>query len=230
MDGVWTGFSMSDFGQQMRRRTADVPEIHFTILDAAGISPTLVLDHNAKTKEKENWVFFKTWASEFAMLHMQVVLLMSLWEQYWNLAIDQYQSWDNLQNQRLRAQNLIWPHKNSKKRRLLLGLKLNFSEWILLLLINCQKKSWCKVFTSWPRLVWSNSRYKSDEDRRIQRDLNSVFKHGYKKNRSIENAVDKRTEFAEEFRKNCNAQGIQIHSTLSETKASFNERKIRSLK
>ena len=51
-----------------------------------------------------------------------------------------------------------------------------------------------------------------------------------KKNRSIENAVDKRTEFAEKFRKNCNAQGIQIHSTLSETKASFNERKIRSLK
>ena len=42
--------------------------------------------------------------------------------------------------------------------------------------------------------------------------------------------VDKGTEFAGEFRKFCTAEGIQVDSTMSETKAAFAERTIRSLK
>ena len=42
--------------------------------------------------------------------------------------------------------------------------------------------------------------------------------------------VDKGTEFAGEFKKLCKAEGIQIHSTMSETKAAYAERTIRSLK
>ena len=42
--------------------------------------------------------------------------------------------------------------------------------------------------------------------------------------------VDKGSEFAGEFKKLCKAEGIQIYSTLSETKAAFAERTIRSLK
>ena len=38
------------------------------------------------------------------------------------------------------------------------------------------------------------------------------------------------TEFAGEFKKLCKAEGIQFYSTLSETKAAFAERTIRSLK
>ena len=41
--------------------------------------------------------------------------------------------------------------------------------------------------------------------------------------------VDKGTEFAGEFIKPCKAEGIQIYSTMSETKAAFVERTIRSL-
>ena len=44
------------------------------------------------------------------------------------------------------------------------------------------------------------------------------------------NWVDKGTVFAGEFKKLCEAEGIQIYSTLSETKAAFAERTIRSLK
>ena len=36
--------------------------------------------------------------------------------------------------------------------------------------------------------------------------------------------VDKETEFAGEFEKLCKAEGIQIYSTMSETKAAFAER------
>ena len=42
--------------------------------------------------------------------------------------------------------------------------------------------------------------------------------------------VDKGTEFAGECKKLCKAQGLQIYSTMSEIKAAFAERTIRSLK
>ena len=50
-----------------------------------------------------------------------------------------------------------------------------------------------------------------------------------KKNRT-KKWVDKGTEFAGEFKKFCKAEGIQIYFTMSETKAAFAERTIRSLK
>ena len=42
--------------------------------------------------------------------------------------------------------------------------------------------------------------------------------------------VDKGTEFAGAFKKFCSAEGIQVYSTMSETKAAFPERTMRSLK
>ena len=45
-----------------------------------------------------------------------------------------------------------------------------------------------------------------------------------------ENWVDKGTEFAGEFKKLFKAEGTQIYSTVSETKAAFAERTIQSLK
>ena len=59
LDGVDTGVLISDFTQQLRRKNADLPDIHFTLLDAAGISPSLVLNQNAKAKERGSWVPFK---------------------------------------------------------------------------------------------------------------------------------------------------------------------------
>ena len=50
------------------------------------------------------------------------------------------------------------------------------------------------------------------------------------KNRPIKIWVEKETEFARAFKKFCNAEGIQVYSTMSETKDAFAERTIRSLK
>ena len=66
LDGVETGIFLSDFAQQLRRKKADVPDIYFTLLDAAGISPTLILNQNAKAKERGSWIPFKIWTSEAA--------------------------------------------------------------------------------------------------------------------------------------------------------------------
>ena len=51
-----------------------------------------------------------------------------------------------------------------------------------------------------------------------------------KKKRPEKIWVDKATDFAGEFKKLCKAEGIQIYSTMSEIKAAFAERTIRSLK
>ena len=50
------------------------------------------------------------------------------------------------------------------------------------------------------------------------------------KNRPIQIWEDQGTEFAGEFKNFCCAEGREIHSTMSETKAAFAERTIRSLK
>ena len=59
LDGVDTGVLISDFTLRLRRKNADVPDIYFTLLDAAGISPSLVFKQNAKAKERGSWIPFK---------------------------------------------------------------------------------------------------------------------------------------------------------------------------
>ena len=51
-----------------------------------------------------------------------------------------------------------------------------------------------------------------------------------KRNRTKEIWVDRGTDFAGVFKKFCSAEGRQIYSTMSETKAAFAERTTRSLK
>ena len=59
LDGVDTGVLISDFTLHLRRKNADVPDIYFTLLDAAGISPSLVFNQNAKAKDRGSWIPFK---------------------------------------------------------------------------------------------------------------------------------------------------------------------------
>ena len=59
LDGVDTGVLISDFTLHFRRKNPDVPDIYFTLLDAAGISPSLIFNQNAKAKDRGSWVPFK---------------------------------------------------------------------------------------------------------------------------------------------------------------------------
>ena len=79
LDGVETKIFRLDFAQQLARKNADVPDLHFTLLDAADISPTLILNQNAKAKETGKWLPFKIWTLEAAKKCTHgVVLLMDL--------------------------------------------------------------------------------------------------------------------------------------------------------
>ena len=57
LHGVDTGVLISDFALHLRRK--NVRDIYFTVLDAAGKSPSLVFNHNAKAKDRGSWVPFK---------------------------------------------------------------------------------------------------------------------------------------------------------------------------
>ena len=57
--GVETGVVISDFTLHLRRKNVDFPDIYFTLLDAAGISPSLVFNRNANAKDRGSWVSFK---------------------------------------------------------------------------------------------------------------------------------------------------------------------------
>ena len=59
LDGVDIGVLISDLTLHLRRTNADVPDIYFTLVDAAGISPSLVFNQNAKVKERRSWIPFK---------------------------------------------------------------------------------------------------------------------------------------------------------------------------
>ena len=59
LDGRETAIYLMDFAQQLRRKNADVPDIYFTLHDAAGKSPITILKQNAKAKERGSPVSFK---------------------------------------------------------------------------------------------------------------------------------------------------------------------------
>ena len=68
LDGVDTGVLTSDFTLHLRRKYVDVPNIYLTLLDDAGISPSLVFNENAESKDRGSWVLFKgsLWMSKAA--------------------------------------------------------------------------------------------------------------------------------------------------------------------
>ena len=59
LDGTDTGVPLTEFPQTLKRKNAEVPDIYFTLLDAADITPSLVLNKNAKEQERGSWVPFK---------------------------------------------------------------------------------------------------------------------------------------------------------------------------
>ena len=66
LDGVDTGVLVSDITLHLRRKNVDVLDIYFTLFDAAGISPSIVFNHNAKAKDRGSWVPFTVGTSEAA--------------------------------------------------------------------------------------------------------------------------------------------------------------------
>ena len=64
LDGVGTGVLVSDFPQQLHRKNAEVRSVSLIFFDGAVIPPTLILNPNAKAKERGKWIPFKIKTSD----------------------------------------------------------------------------------------------------------------------------------------------------------------------
>ena len=81
LDGVYTRVLIPHIALHLRRKGVDVPDICFTLLDAAGKLPSLVINQNAKAKDRRNWLPFKIWTSEVAQTVCARCCCLRLWTQ-----------------------------------------------------------------------------------------------------------------------------------------------------
>ena len=59
LDGLEFGVLLLNFAQRLRHKNADVPDIKFISIGAAGVCRTLNLGQSAKAKESRSWVLFE---------------------------------------------------------------------------------------------------------------------------------------------------------------------------
>ena len=59
VDNRDTKESIVDFVCALRQKNTNFPDIYFTILEATHIPPKLVINKNAKAKDRGTWVHFK---------------------------------------------------------------------------------------------------------------------------------------------------------------------------
>ena len=141
LDSVETGVLFSDFTQHLRRKNADVPDIYFTLPDAAGTSPSRIFNQNAKVNDRGSWGPFKVWTSEAnKTVYARCCCLRVLYATWQKLADYQFQRSDSFYIQRLLIQNLLLQQQNSREWGLLLDSGMKFGAWLLLTLVNWQKR------------------------------------------------------------------------------------------
>ena len=59
LDGIETGVMLKGFAQRLTRKNVPIPDIYFTLLVAASITPNLVVNSHSKVKERRAWILFK---------------------------------------------------------------------------------------------------------------------------------------------------------------------------
>ena len=107
---------------------------------------------------------------------------------------------------------------------------MKFSAWISLTLINWQENNGVKYLLVSQDLFDRTVNAKVMKTKDFQETVKAFSSMITKRNRPKKIWVDKGTELAGAFKKFCSADGTQVYSTLSEIKAAFAERTVRSLK
>ena len=59
LDGIETGVLLRAFAPRLKRKNVPVPGIYFTLLDAASVTPDIVVNSHAKGKGRGAWIRFK---------------------------------------------------------------------------------------------------------------------------------------------------------------------------
>ena len=68
-----TGVLLKDFVLRLKLKNVPLPDIYFTLFDAASITPNLVVNSHAKGKERRAWIPFKILTTKVAeTLHARI--------------------------------------------------------------------------------------------------------------------------------------------------------------
>ena len=231
LDGVDTGLLIAHFFLHLPRKILDVPDISFTLLHVAGISPSLFSTRMPKLKIEEARSTSKYESQKLQRRYTQGAAA--------------YGSIRNF----AKASRLPVP-----KVRQFLHSKDSFTKFTLATrkfirlraFARIRNEIWCLDFAHVDELAQDNNGVKY---LLVHHDLfdRTVYAKGMKTKDSQETVkafssmitkkdrpgkiwIDKGTEFALAFEKFSAAERIQIYSTMSETKVAFAERTTRSLK
>ena len=140
LDGTNTGVLLQDFAQHLRRKNADVPNIYFSLLDAADNSATIVLNQNAEAKEKRNWIPFKIWATKSFKDYIHMVLqqraLCEIWQK---LASYPFPRLDKFYIQKTLRQNLHLQHASLNAWEHLLDTRIKYGVWTWHMFLHWQR-------------------------------------------------------------------------------------------
>ena len=72
-NGMETGVLLVDSAQRLKRKNVSIPYIYFTLLDAASITPDIVVNSHAKSKKSGGWIPFKICTTKVAeTLHARI--------------------------------------------------------------------------------------------------------------------------------------------------------------
>ena len=231
LDGIETGVLLKDFAQRLKRKNIPIPDIYFTSLDAASITPNLVVNSHAKGKERGAWIPFKIWTTKVAeTLHARICGI-------WFCA----QFGKSSKTLSVKGQKFL--HSKASYTRFTQATRkfkrmIDFARY--------KKEIWFMDLAYVDKLAKDNNGVKCllvrrdlfdrtvDAKRMKTKDSKETVKTFpkmiTKKNRPKKIWVNQWTEFAGDLKKFCSTKGKEIYSTMSETKAAFAERIIGSLK
>ena len=71
VDGIETGVLLKDFAQRLGRKNVPIPDIYFTLLDAASVTPDIVVNSHAKCKERGACITLKFERQKMEQLYTQ---------------------------------------------------------------------------------------------------------------------------------------------------------------
>ena len=221
LDVVETGVFMLALAQPQWRKNADVPKIYFTWRRWC-ISDSDSESECQNQRERKLGPSQKLNIRNCKGCTHKVVLLMGLCATWWKLAICQYQTWDNFLHSKPSDTKFTVATRKFKQMKAFDGFKNEI--WCMTV---AYVDKLAKDFNGVKYLLLRQDLFDRTVDTKRRKPENSketvraFLTMDTKKTRPKKNCVDKWTEFAGEFRKLCRAEGIQIYSTLSETKAAF---------
>ena len=139
LDGVDTVVLISDFTQHLRRKNADVADIYFTLLDAAGKSPLLFLTRMPQLKIEEAGSLSKYERQKLQRLYTQGAAAYGFVHNLAKSSRIPVSKVRQFLQSKASYTKFTLPARNFKRMRAFARFRNEIGVWILLTLINWQK-------------------------------------------------------------------------------------------